>query len=227
MVELEKFYSNVDVSFRGIDTKSDLGKRVISLLENVIRRLPEEEQFEIPGKIWFCTRRTFVERCEENVDEINMSPMLIPIVKNAIAYWDANIDPVEDAIKTSPVDPDGHSVFIPLIDRNDDGNLKLNCAYDISYICDLYDYRNDMYVMGVMAHEFAEYSHKYNILKEKMKSLWHMKDRARSIMFAKWTSSGHDPESQEYRNHEKSINREAARLGFEKEIVAMDGDTAF
>ena len=230
MVRLEKFYNKVDVNFRGIDKESNLGKRVVPLLENVIERLPNEKQFELLGEIWFCTRRTFVERCEEHIHENGRTPALehlIPTVNNAIAYWDANIDLVEDAIKTSPVDPDGHSSFLPVIHNNNDDSKTIDGVYDISYICDLYDYRNDMYVMGVMAHELAEYSHKYNIMKEKIKSLWKMKDKARSIMFSKWASSGYDPESQEYAEHERSVNREAARLGFEKEIIAMDGDSAF
>ena len=230
MVELEKFYNKVDVNFRGIDKENDLGKRIISLLENVIQRLPDEEQFELEAEIWFCTRRTFVERCEEDILERGSTPTiarLIPIVNNAIAYWDANIDLVEDAIKKSPVDPDGHSAVLPVIHNNDDDSKTIGGVYDISYICDRYDYRSDMDVMGVMAHELAEYSHKYNIMKENAESLWKMKDKARSIMFSKWASSGYDPESEEYAEHERSVNREAARLGFEKEIIAMDGDSAF
>jgi len=58
MVELENFYKNVSVSN---DESQSLGQRLKSCLENVIQRLPDEEQFQMKGQILFNTRQQAIE----------------------------------------------------------------------------------------------------------------------------------------------------------------------
>ena len=58
MVELETFFQNVTVS---TDESHPLGQRLKTLLEDVILRLPDEEQFHMRGQILFNTREQAVE----------------------------------------------------------------------------------------------------------------------------------------------------------------------
>lgn len=58
MVELENFYKNVSVSN---DESQSLGQRLKSCLENVIQRLPDEEQFQMKGQILFNTKQQAIE----------------------------------------------------------------------------------------------------------------------------------------------------------------------
>ena len=58
MVELETFFQNVTVS---TDESHPLGQRLKTLLEDVILRLPDEEQFHMRGQILFNTREQAVK----------------------------------------------------------------------------------------------------------------------------------------------------------------------
>jgi hypothetical protein len=53
-VELARFYQNVNATVS--DSSSDMTTRLRSLLDDVVQRLPDEEQFLIQGNIGFLTR---------------------------------------------------------------------------------------------------------------------------------------------------------------------------
>jgi len=62
MVELETFFQKVTVYN---DESQSLGQRLKTLLEDVILRLPDEEQFHMRGQIGFHTREQAVEFWEK------------------------------------------------------------------------------------------------------------------------------------------------------------------
>ena len=57
-MELSQFLNNVKIY---VDLKSQLGVRLNSLLNEVISRLPDEEQFRMRGQIAFHTRASAIE----------------------------------------------------------------------------------------------------------------------------------------------------------------------
>jgi len=75
MVELETFFQNVRV-FN--DESQSLGQRLKSLLEDVILRLPDEEQFHMRGQIGFNTREQAVEIWAKLGPKIGFAPDLRP-----------------------------------------------------------------------------------------------------------------------------------------------------
>ena len=58
MVNTADFYKHTTVT---CDMLHPLGKRIKSLLDEVVERLPDEEQFKITGMIRFDTRQTALE----------------------------------------------------------------------------------------------------------------------------------------------------------------------
>jgi len=75
LVELEKFYTNVKVTN---DYSRPLGQRLKALLENVIQRLPNEEQFQMKGMIFFNTRSQAIEFWEQMRPKLGFGPDLRP-----------------------------------------------------------------------------------------------------------------------------------------------------
>ena len=69
MVNTADFYKHVKVEFNGLEETGPLGKRLSRLLDEVVQRLPDEEQFKLQGHIEFCTRETFIEKCEGLIHE--------------------------------------------------------------------------------------------------------------------------------------------------------------
>ena len=62
MVNTAEFYKHTQVS---CDTSQPLGKKLISLLDDVVERLPDEWQFKTAGMIRFDTRQTASEFWQE------------------------------------------------------------------------------------------------------------------------------------------------------------------
>ena len=143
-------------------------------------------------------------------------------VKRAMILWQQNVKPVNVAMGIIQPDPDGHCMVFPTF-RKISGDTS-GSMYDMSLIADLYEHRPDVYIRGVIAHELAEMSHKMIALRENMDSLRKMKPKALNVMFQKITKTGMQAGSDEYKEHEKMVNREAIRLGFKKE---MESDSSF
>ena len=225
MVNTADFYKHVKVEFNGLEETRPLGKRLSRLLDEVVQRLPDEEQFKLHGHIEFCTRETFIEKCEGLIHEIgNVGGLQMNMndVKRAMILWQQNVEPVDVAMGIIQPDPDGHCMVFPTFSKKT-GDTN-GSFYDMSLIADLYEHRPDVYIRGVIAHELAEMSHKMIALRENIDSLRKMKPKALNVMFQKITKTGMQAGSDEYKEHEKMVNREAIRLGFKKE---MESDSSF
>ena len=189
MVNTADFYKHTDVD---CDSSQDIVKRIKPLLDEVVERLPDEEQFKITGMIRFDTRQTALEFWQQFRHQ-----------------W-------------------GHA---PDFRVNLDGNCeysyrwsdeRIDDRYIITIIVDYLDSRTDDYIKGLIVHELSEMSYPSRKLQENWDSLKKMKPKARQVMMNKWTKSTDHAESKEYQEHETEINNEAIRLGFQKEIDALE-----
>ena len=189
MVNTADFYKHTTVS---CDRSHPLGKRIMSLLDEVVERLPDEEQFKITGMIRFDTRQTALEFWQQFRHQ-----------------W-------------------GHA---PDFRVNLDGNCeysyrwsdeRIDDRYIITIIVDDLDSKTDEYIKGLIVHELSEMSYPSRKLQENWDSLKKMKPKARQVMMNKWTKSTDHAESKEYQEHEDEVNNEAIRLGFQKEIDALE-----
>ena len=188
MVELETFYQNVHVF---IDRSHPLGQRLTPLLEDVIQRLPDEEQFQIKGQIAFRTRPEAVEFWKIMRPKLGFAPDLIPHNRDGNCTY--GIGPtVQDSM------------------------------YTITIIVDNLDLRSDNYIKGLLAHEFSEMSYAWKVIQKEIPTLIKMKPRGRQIKMDQLTKQNSDPSSKEYAEHEKNVNDEAKRLGFQEEIDVLE-----
>ena len=189
MVNTANFYKHTMVM---CDMLNPLGKRITSLLDDVVEKLPDEEQFKITGMIRFDTRQTASE------------------------FWQQISHQWGHAPDFSRVERDGNCEYrFSYSDRADD-------RYIITIIVNELDSRTDDYIKGLIVHELSEMSYPFRKLQENWDSLKKMKPKARQVMMNKFTKSTSDPGSKEYQDHEDEVNNEAIRLGFQKEIEALE-----
>ena len=189
MVNTADFYKHTMVA---CDMLDPLGKRITSLLDEVVERLPDEEQFKIAGMIRFDTRQT------------------------ALEFWQQFRHKWGHAPDFSRVERDGNCEYrFSYSDRADD-------RYIITIIVNELDSRTDDYIKGLIVHELSEMSYPFRKLQENWDSLKKMKPKARQVMMNKFTKSTSGPGSKEYQEHEDEVNNEAIRLGFQKEIDTLE-----
>ena len=194
MVNTADFYKHT--SFAA--DSSDIVKRIRSLLDEVVERLPDEEQFKIKCRLIIFPRQIVMELWKR----------YSPIWK--IAGPNFNLDLV------------GNCQYQPAGSFNNlDKRARAGDRYVITIIVDNLESKTDDYIKGLIAHELSEMSCPYRILQENWDTLKKMKPAARPVMYDKWTKANAVPESKEYQEHEDDINNEAIRLGFQKEIDAL------
>ena len=195
MVNTADFYKHTTVS---CDRSHPLGKRIMSLLDEVVERLPDEEQFKITGLIVIDTK------------QIAMGLWNIWRHQWKIAGPNFNLDLV------------GNCQYQPAGDFNNlDKRARADDRYYITIIVDNLESKTDDYIKGLIAHELSEMSCPYRKLQENWDTLKKMKPAARPVMYDKWTKANAVLGSKEYQEHEDDINNEAIRLGFQKEIDAL------
>ena len=194
MVNTADFYKHT--SFAA--DSSDIVKRIRSLFDEVVERLPDEEQFKITGLIVIDTRQT------------------------AMGLWNIWRHQWNTAGPDFNLDLVGNCQYQPA--GSFDNMRKLDRAADwyvITIIVDNLESKTDDYIKGLIAHELSEMSCPYRILQENWDTLKKMKPAARPVMYDKWTKANAVLGSKEYQEHEDDINNEAIRLGFQKEIDAL------
>ena len=196
MVNTADFYKHTDVI---CDRLQPIVKRIMSLLDEVVERLPDEEQFKITGLIVIDTK------------QIAMGLWNIWRHQWNTAGPDFNLDLVGNC----QYQPAGSFYNMRKLDRAADW-------YVITIIVDNLESKTDDYIKGLIAHELSEMSCPYRILQENWDTLKKMKPAARPVMYAKWTKDNAVLGSKEYQEHEDDINNEAIRLGFQKEIEALE-----
>ena len=190
MVNTADFYKHTTVS---CDRSHPLGKRIMSLLDEVVERLPDDEQFKIIGMIRFDTRQTASEFWQQFSQQ-----------------W-------------------GHAPDLSRVER--DGNCEYHFSYSnradsryiITIIVNDLDSRTDDYIKGLIVHELSEMSYPFRMYMENWDSLKKMKPKARHVRENQLTKVMYDePEGKKYQEHEAEVNNEAIRLGFQKEIDALE-----
>ncbi len=200
MVDLDEFYKNVEVS---CNREVPLGKRVFTLLEEVIQLLPDEPQFKAPGQ----------------------SAFMIGNIHEATAFWE-KIGPKWGHAPTL-VRRNKHGEVVALRDGNCEtmfleNNSHLDVMYIITILVDDLDGRTGGFIKGLIAHELAEMSYAFRKMQENWDSLKKMKPKAMQVTMDQLTYEG-VPGSKEWQKHEEEVDNEARRLGFQKEIDALNG----
>ena len=188
MVNTADFYKHTEVRYWRL-----WHQRIKPLLDEVVERLPDEEQFKIAGMIRFDTRQT------------------------ALEFWQQFRHKWGHAPDFSPVERDGNCEYYFSYSNRADSR------YIITIIVNDLDSRTDEYIKGLIVHELSEMSYPSRKLQENWDSLKKMKPKARQVMMNKFTKSTNGPGSKEYQEHEDEVNNEAIRLGFQKEIEALEG----
>ena len=195
MVNTADFYKHTDVI---CDRSEPIIEKIMSLLDEVVERLPDEEQFKIKCRLIIFPRQIVMELWKR----------YSPIWK--IAGPDFNLDLV------------GNCQYQPAGDFNNlDKRARADDWYVITIMVDNLESKTDDYIKGLIAHELSEMSCPYRMLQENWDMLKKMEPADRPVMYAKWTKADAVPESKEYQEHEDDINNEAIRLGFQKEIDAL------
>ena len=232
MVSTKKFYQNVDVTFEGVIPESDVLRKSLSdQLDVIVQRLPDEDVFNAHGHIYFSFPAEIIERWEHNPPSIlGIEAVPDPRYLELMKWIDNQLwglrniqdsDALYDALLSIDwsKSPDGYCVPAA------GWNRKKNCLKDIGYIIDIVIdfrtmYRHPDYVKGVICHEIAEFTTKWNVLQEHKREIKKIADV--DNVLRKYLKSGYLPPSKEYAEHEEIVNREAKRLGFEKEIAVME-----
>jgi len=245
MVELEKFYQHCKVDFSGdpdevsrltyFSDPNVLEKKLRKTLDKIVERFPDgEEALEQYGEIIFCTPQATIDfwvEIKKAFPQSGLPDFFLQHVKFMKKEWEnikdtlrASRDLIEEAnnvIGSKGICPDGHCAMLGSEIKPDGFVIA---PYVIQILLDeRINLRNEDYMIGVIAHEFAEFTTKYYALQNHMDEINSPEDH--HAVIKKYTKSGTIGE--EYSEHEKIVNREAARLGFKKEIIAMDGDSAF
>ena len=191
MVNTADFYKHTTVS---CDRSHPLGKRIMSLLDEVVERLPDEEQFKIIGMIRFDTSQTALEFWQQFRHKWGHAP--------------------DFRLKL-----DGNCQY----SYGTDERSRAGDRYIITIIVDYLDSRTDDYIKGLIVHELSEMSYPFRMYMENWDSLKKMKPKARHVRENQLTKVMFDePEGKEYQEHEVEVNNEAIRLGFQKEIDALE-----
>jgi hypothetical protein len=190
MVNTADFYKHTEVI---CDRLHPLGKRIMSLLDEVVERLPDDEQFKIIGMIRFDTRQTALEFWQQFRHKWGHAP--------------------DFRLKL-----DGNCQY----SYGTDERSRAGDRYIITIIVDYLDSRTDDYIKGLIVHELSEMSYTCRKLLENLDSFKKMKPKARQVMMNKFTKSTSGPGSKEYQEHEDEVNNEAIRLGFQKEIDTLE-----
>jgi len=245
MTDLDKFYQFCKVSFAGDPDEvtrltgfldpNKLEKILRGTLDKIVRRFPDgEDALEEKGQLLFCTPQASIECWEDVMKKIGSQPGIINGYIKHLKFMKKEWENVKDTLRSREdiaianqvigskiICPDGYCSMLGS-EIKPDGSLT--SRYIINILLDeRINIRSEDYLIGVIVHEFAEFTTKYYALQNHMEEIKTPEDHNRVIK--KYTKSG--ASSEEYLEHEKIVNREAARLGFEKEIVAMDGNAAF
>ena len=199
MVNTANFYRHTEI----MSEKNLLGKRMISLLDEVVERLPDEEQFKITGLIRFDTRQTALDFYE----------------KNRTTFW-KHLHPSLE-LERPAVQWEGFNGNCQYVYDTSERSRAID-EYFITIIIDYFDNKTDDFIKGVIAHELAEMSYAFRKMQENWDSLKKMKPDSRLVWMDKWTKYNPDPYSKQYQEHEANVDNEAIRLGFQKEIDTLE-----
>ena len=197
MVNTTDFHKHVSVE--GVLPR--LAKRSMTLLNEVIERLPDEEQFKITGLIRFDTKQTALDFYE----------------KNRTTFW-KHLHPSLE-LERPAVQWEGFNGNCQYVYETSERSRDID-EYFITIIIDYFDNKTDDFIKGVIVHELSEMSYPCRKYLDNWPSLKKMKPDPRLVWMEQWTKYNPDPYSKQCQEHEANVDNEAIRLGFQKEIDA-------
>ncbi|HVZ62362.1 MAG TPA: hypothetical protein VG896_01605 [Candidatus Nitrosotalea sp.] len=183
-------YKNVIVLIHN-DVLPSLVDRIIELFDQVATKLPNEEQFEIPGEIHFLTKQ------------------------GAIEYWDMMNPKIGTSTDFRRYNKDGNCTYA----MNEKTERYL---FYITIITDDLESKSDDYIKGLIAHEISEMSYTWRVLQDNKENLKKLKPKARQVRFNQITKQNAAIGTKDHQERENDVDNEARRLGFSKEIDALN-----
>ena len=96
-------------------------------------------------------------------------------------------------------------------------------SYFLCFMTDHFHYWSDDWLKGLIIHELTHLKYYWILLQQEKPNLVKLNPKDREIRINQILGEYMDVPSYEYFEIEKIVNAEAIRLGFEKEIVALDG----
>jgi len=100
-------------------------------------------------------------------------------------------------------------------------------SYYISIITNHFHAVCDDYIKGLIIHELLHMSYYWKVLQEKKPQIEKLSPKAKIVRLNQIGRTSVEIGSDAYDEKEKHVNAEAKRLGFEKEIDALEHDTYF
>jgi hypothetical protein len=243
MVDTDDFYKNVDVKFEGdnrighVNVAEGYSKLLQGSLDYIMQRLPDCGAFKLPGHIYFSNRESIVVRWEDELrtNSYHLQPQYLEQLKSAserlVNYlrtdppvYSSDPEALEARDWTlrmwkmyheTPDYPVG--VSVPLTDKDE---LSFT-GYIIDIVADgRIQFRSDDCIRGIICHEIVEFTTKWNVWQEHKNEIKKRGDLEQVLR--KYLKSGYYPLGKERFEHEEIVNREIKRLGFEKEIEAVE-----
>jgi len=132
-----------------------------------------------------------------------------------IGWWNRFDPQMRMAPDMRPSNREGSCKIFPTYDGEID-------TYAISIITDDLNTKRDDYVKGLIIHELSEMSYAWRQMEKEKPNFLKLSSKAQEVMLKRIFGSTFEVESAEYFEKEKKVNAEAIRLGFEKEIIALE-----
>lgn len=146
----------------------------------------------------------------EQIDEIFFAPR-----SNVIKNLNSLHPELKISLDVTPENRDGHCQT----GISEAGDIS-ECV--VSLITDSLQVRSDDYIKGIIIHEICHMVHLWKLLQKEKPSFLKLGFKAKKIRLDQIDQTHIKAESPEYYEKEKQVNTEAIRLGFEKEISAIE-----
>jgi hypothetical protein len=211
---------NIEINFEG-SYAIGVKKILQEILDDIRQRLPDEDAFKTNGIIFLSSPEEILKR--DRLTEVG--PQFMESMKQLDEKLKLAHVQCRDLVCLAKIlfesgFPDG--VSFPAVKTEFLKHKSVrHIGFEIYIVVDQRMlFRSDDYVKGVIAHEIVEFSTKFNVWKEHLDEIKGSGDLQR--LAEKHLKSGYFPPSKEYDEHEEIVNKEAKRLGFEKEISIME-----
>lgn len=135
--------------------------------------------------------------------------------RQAIEYWDMR-------------EPHGRKSLdfrLYPIDGNCEYSIRENVKdsnFIITIIVDNLEFKSDDYIRGLIAHEISEMSYTWRVVQGEKENLKKLKPKAREVRINQITKQNAAIGTKDRQEHENNIDNEARRLGFGREIEALN-----
>ena len=135
--------------------------------------------------------------------------------QQAIEYWDMMNPTIGASTDFRLISKDGNCTYF--INENIE-----HSRFYITIIVDHLESKSDDYIKGLFAHEISEMSFSWRAIQYEKENLKKLKPKARQVRINQITKQNAAIGTKDHLEHENNADNEARRLGFVKEIDALN-----